>query len=563
MKKIVLMTMPFLTPLIPPLGISCLKSYLQKNGYPVKTIDAMAEIPVRQLCYLYFNTLESYIPEIKKGHFFNVGLDVLFNHYMAHFNHTDESKYLQLVKLLVYRNFYVHIDDKQVRELNKIVADFFQELEKFLIERIGEEKPAFLGLSVYKGTLAASLFAAKLVKKIWPGIETAMGGTIFSQDLFPGTPNFNVFLERAPYIDKIFIGESEELFLQYLSGNLPDQRVYTLKDIKNRLIDLDSLDIPDYSDFDLSAYPLLPSYTSRGCIYRCSFCAETVFWKQYHRKSVEKVIEDFTRLSRQFGKNLFVLTDCLINPLVTELSEDLIRRKLEIYWDVYIKVDEHTCDPSYTRLWRQGGFYRARLGIESGSQRMLNIIDKKITLRQIKESLTSLASAGIKTTTYWIAGHPGETEQDFQQTLDLLEELQDYIFEAECDPFRFFYKGQVNTNADIWNNKRLLYPEDDTNMLLTQTWVLDEYPAREVIYERECRFKEHCKKLGIPNPYSIGEIVEADQRWQHLHKNAVPPLLALGQNPDNDNRDKEIHACQLPLLIADDELLGDDTDFSF
>jgi len=532
-EKILLMTLPFLTPLIPPMGISCLKSFLQENGHHVKTVDVMSQMEIREACYLYFDTLRGYIPGKKQGHFFNVGLDVLYNHYMAHINQNDRDIYMRLVKELVFQNFFVEIDEKKVLELNKIVGMFFSKLEEYLIQLFQEEKPTVFGLSVYKGTLAASYFAARLIKEKFPAIKIVMGGTIFSQELYPDTPNFNRFLARTPFIDKIFIGESETLFLEYLEGELPeDKKVYTLEEINDQLLDLDTVPLPDFSDFDLSSYPLLPSFTSRGCIYRCSFCAETVYWKQYNRKQAGKVAHELEELCRQYGRRLFVLTDCLINPLVTELSEEIINRNLKLYWDVYIKVDKRVCDPDYTLLWRKGGFYRARLGIESGSQKVLNLIDKKIALSQIKDALRSLAAAGIKTTTYWIAGHPGETESDFQQTLDLLEELQDSIFEAECDPFRYFHTGQVN--AEEWLKQKgncHLYPEEATDMLITQSYSLNANPTREIIYERQCRFKEQCKKIGIPNPYSIKELIAADKRWQNLRKNAVPPLMELNNNP--------------------------------
>jgi radical SAM superfamily enzyme YgiQ (UPF0313 family) len=555
------MTLPFLTPLLPPMGLSCLKSYLRKHGYPVKTVDVMVEVEIRQLCYRYFDILQEYIPVNKRGYFFNVGLDVLNNHLMAYMNHGegngDEDKYIELVKLLVYRNFYVSIDSSQVRELDSMVMAFYHRLEQYLLRLIQEEKPSIVGFSVFRGTLAPSLFAAKLVKGRLPGTTILVGGPIFSQDLFPGTPNFEIFEKRAPYIDKIFIGEGEQLLLEYLRGRLPgNQRVYTLKDINHELVNLDSLDIPDFSDFDLSAYPLLGAFTSRGCVYKCSFCAETLFWKKYNRKSTENIADQLVRLSQKYGRNAFVLTDCLINPLVTEVSKELMARNLRLYWDVTLKVDKHTCDPEYTMLWRRGGLYRVRLGIESGSQRLLNLIDKKITIEQIKASLIHLAASGIKTTAYWIAGHPGETEDDFQQTLDLIEELQDYIYDAECNPFRFFYSGQVN--ADVWQDKQLLYPEDNKGWLLTQTWVLNENPPREVIYERVCQLREHCKKLGIPNPYSISEINEADKRWKCLHKNAVPPLLELNQKGSAvEDTDRAL------LVTAHDSQKEDDADFNF
>lgn len=559
-EKILLMTLPFLTPLIPPLGISCLKSFLQAGGFKVKTADGMSDMKMREICYKYFDTLEGYIPEEKRGHFFNVGLDVLFNQFMAHINYKDGKKYSKLVKLLVFQNFFVEINEEKVRELKNLVDNFYSSLESYLVRLFNEEKPTILGLSVYKGTLASSCYAARLFKEKFPGSRVVMGGTIFSQELFPGTPNFNRFLERFPYIDKIFIGESENLFLKYLKGELPaEKRVYTLKEIDDELLDLNTVPLPDYSDFYLDAYPLIPAYTSRGCIYKCSFCAETVYWKRYNRKSVRQVADDLEQLFKLYGRRLFVLTDCLINPLVTDLAKEIINRDLKVYWDVYIKVDKRVCDPENTTIWRRGGYYRARLGIESGSQRLLDIIDKKITVAQIKAALYSLASAGIKTTTYWISGHPGETEADFQQTLDLLEELQDCIYEAECDPFRYFHTGQVN--AERWKKEKgncHLYPEFATDMLLTQTYSLNDEPSRQVNYERQCRFKEHCKKLGIPNPYSVKEIIAADRRWQQLHKNAVPPLMDL----NNENHDLEANKNVAPLLLARDTEAGE-VEFNF
>ncbi len=74
-------------------------------------------------------------------------------------------------------------------------------------------------------------------------------------------------------------------------------------------------------------------------------------------------------------------------------------------------------------------------------------------------------------------------------------------------------------------NKISLYPEDLQNILVFQTWLLDCQPNRDVIYERMNRFVAHCRKLGIPNPYSMHDIFQADERWKKLHKNAVPPLV--------------------------------------
>jgi len=60
---------------------------------------------------------------------------------------------------------------------------------------------------------------------------------------------------------------------------------------------------------------------------------------------------------------------------------------------------------------------------------------------------------------------------------------------------------------------------------MLETWVLDTPPSREETYKRLNRFVDHCKKLGIPNPYTLREIYEADERWKKLHPNAVPSLM--------------------------------------
>jgi radical SAM superfamily enzyme YgiQ (UPF0313 family) len=541
------------------MGMACLKSYLQDCGHNVTAIDMMAELEIKEAAYKYLDTLKKFIPLFRQAYFFNVGIDVLKNHFMAHINHTDAAKYNELVKTIVYNNYYVSIDDNQVNRLNQIVTDLFTKEKKYLLYLLEKEKPTVVGISVYRGTDASSLFAFRLIKENYPHIKTMMGGAIFSQELIPNTPNFELFLEKTPYIDHIVIGEGEILFHKILAGELPgNKKVYTSADIKDEIIDLSAIALPDFSDFDLAKYPLIPSYTSRGCVYHCSFCTEASFWKKYRHKNVQKIVSDLELYAKKYQRRIFVLTDCLINPVVTALAREMIARDLAIYWDVYLKVDQHVCDPEYALLWRRGGFYRARLGIETGSQRVLDLMDKRITVEQSKTALASLASVGIKTTTYWAVGHPGETEADFQATLDFLSEMQDDIYEAEADPFRYFYAGQGSSNT--WAGEyghSLVYPEEAADMLLVKTWTLNAEPQREEIYNRLCRFKDHCRKLGITNLDSVSEIYNSDERWKSLHKNAVPTFIEM-----NDPRCLDEHR-HISHLLGAQKTQSEDVDFAF
>jgi radical SAM superfamily enzyme YgiQ (UPF0313 family) len=525
MEKILLLLLPYWTPVVPPSGLSCLKGYLKQYGYNPKTVDANVEFQLREMYDKYFEHLTKCIPGDKQSVFYNIGNEVWQNHMMAHLNYKDEKQYIRLVKILVYQTFFCHAEHQQVLNLVETIVETYNRLENYLIDLLEREKPAILGISVYIGTVPASLFAFQLVRRRYPHIKTVMGGGIFNGLLSPGSPNLDFFLEETrSYIDQVIIGEGEILFLKLLRGEIPaSQRVITMKDIGGEVLDLSQLDIPDMSDFNLDFYPYLTSYASRSCPFQCSFCSDPVFWGRYRKKKARQVAEELIKGYRTYGSQLYVMSDLLMNPIASDLAEELLKSGVSVYWDTHFRVGPEVCHPQKALLWRRGGLYRVQLGTESGSQRVLDMMGKKITVDQIKSAVSTLAQVGIKTTTYWVIGHPGETEADFQMTLDLIEVLKSDIYQAETNPFWFVPNGQVNDHK--WNPRsKLLYPQWARDLLILQQWLVDEPPSRVERYKRVNRFAQHCKKLGIPNPYSTHEIHLADQRWKKLHKNAVPAL---------------------------------------
>jgi hypothetical protein len=483
------------------------------------------------------------------------------NHMMLHINCKDEEEYLELFKILIFKNYLCGIDNREIEKLKVILEEFYLELETHFIDILEKEKPTILGLSVLGGAFAASMFVFKLTRQRYPHIKTVMGGGIFSQDLDLGSENFKIFLEKADYIDKILVGEGENLFLKLLKNELPaNRKIYTLKDIDNRILKLSSLGSPDFSDFDMRDYVHLASYGARSCPFQCSFCAETVYWGKYRKRDPKEVLAEMIRMFQKYKRQLFFFCDSLLNPIITDLAREFIKAGISLYWDGCLRVDKQVCDFKNTMLWRRGGFYRARIGAESGSSRILALMNKKITPGQIKDSISNLAEAGIKTTTYWVVGHPEETEADFQQTLDLAEALKDDMYEAECNPFRYFETGQAG--SDYWarlGKKVPLYPARNArDLLIAQTWSLDCEPSRELAMERLCRFTRHCQRLGIANPYSLNDIYNADERWEKLHKNSVPPILQLIS--ENKHTDENQH---LKEFLYGENKFKEDGEFCF
>jgi len=529
-EKVLLALLPFWDPQIPPLGIACIKSYIQQAGYNVKAVDANIEIQFREIYDRYFQSLIEIIPGNKTGNLYNIGNQVFRNHLMVHFNHSFDDKYVELINILISETFFSTVNRQQVKALDAIIEDFYRRLKRYVLDLLVRENPTLFGLSVYGDTLASSLAALKWAKEMNPGIKTVIGGGIFADQMAPGSPNLEYLVERtSPYVDKFIIGEGEELLLRCLKGELDDERkVFGLQDTGGHYIDIKTMDIPDFSDFDLQYYPHLAHFGARSCPFQCNFCSETINWGRYRRKDTADLVDEFTRLYRRYGSQLYMMTDSTLNPVITALANQFIASDVAIYWDGFLRADKHVCDIENTMLWRKGGFYRAKLGLESGSQRLLDLMDKRITIQQSENALASLAYAGIKTTTFWLFGYPGETEDDFQKTLDFVARCKDNIYEADCNAFNYFLTGQANSDEWLARNEGvLLYPEWAGEMLISQTWVLNGSPGREEAYQRVNRFVQHCKKLGIPNPYSLEDVVHADKRWRELHKNAVPDLVEL------------------------------------
>jgi hypothetical protein len=228
-EKILLALLPYWAPVLPPVGLCRLKSFLQPHGYQIKIVDFVVKNEALEFYYGYFDVLKKCIPAEKQGNFKNIGHDVLRNHMMAHLHYTDEREYIHLVKTLIYQSYYVDVDDSYIRELNETISNYYQILEEYFLFLLEFEQPEVVGLTVYRDTIAPSLFVLKLTKEKYPHIKTVIGGGLFADSHIIGSPNFENLLEVSrDYIDKIIVGEGEILFLKYLKGELPpDQRVYT------------------------------------------------------------------------------------------------------------------------------------------------------------------------------------------------------------------------------------------------------------------------------------------------------------------------------------------------
>jgi|HubBroStandDraft_5_1064220.scaffolds.fasta_scaffold01062_5 transketolase N-terminal domain/subunit len=527
--RVMLSLLPFWAPLTPPLGLGILKSHLQSAGADVVLEDFNADSQLWSILHRYHGVLKAGIDPALHGNLFEFTYDVLRNHVMAHAHGAQDPRYPKLVSVLVETTFGAPAPYPLVQGLIELVDELLRAVEVKVLEAVARNEPDWLGVSTYTTTLGATVVALRAVRKAFPRVRTVLGGGIFADHVEPRSANFEAFLAVSePYLDAIVIGEGEHLLTQVVAGKLPGKRVYTSADVRRERLAPSEILAPDFDGLDLSLYSQMSTHIGRSCPFQCSFCSETVQWGQYRTRPIDRWITELQTTTRRYGGRAFFLAESLINPVADEAFAATRAAGLDLYFDAYLRADPEVCDPQRVRRWREGGFYRARLGIESGSAAVLAAMNKQTAPDQIRTALHTLAAEGIKTTTYWVIGHPGETEADFEDSLRLIEACGADIYEAEPHGFYFYPRGQVASRK--WSREGEvidLYGAEFADLLVTRSFRLKTAPSRADLLRRVARFTAFTRDLGIANPYSLREIGAADHRWIAGHSRAGPPLIEL------------------------------------
>jgi radical SAM superfamily enzyme YgiQ (UPF0313 family) len=211
---------------------------------------------------------------------------------------------------------------------------------------------------------------------------------------------------------------------------------------------LDSLGSPDWNLINPCNYPFQTSYLTkskfvaplimtRGCPYHCTFCSyRSVTGHRIRFHSIPYIIEEIKFLKSNFGiKEICFIDDnfLVLKHLVIDLCEQIIKQKLDIKWSCFgIRLD--LIDKDILSLMEKSGCYLLTVGIESGSQRILDHMKKKLTLDLIKEKITLInTTTHIKIIGNFILGYPMETEEDVYKTIRLAKTLP--LYGANFFPF--------------------------------------------------------------------------------------------------------------------------------
>jgi anaerobic magnesium-protoporphyrin IX monomethyl ester cyclase len=199
-----------------------------------------------------------------------------------------------------------------------------------------------------------------------------------------------------------------------------------------RLLGLEPYINQDYRIYGSTKRRALILNSSRGCPYRCAFCINIVGPKRFYRaKKAERILEEIDFLVKEYNINHIDFVDeefFGIRKRTYKIIEGLEQRAYDLTWCVgtranYFDPKEDYMTPEFVKRVHKAGCIRWALGVESGSDRMLKLLNKEITKEQVLMAAKTCKDIGINTAYGFMMGMPSETREDMIDTLKLLNDL--------------------------------------------------------------------------------------------------------------------------------------------
>lgn len=332
------------------------------------------------------------------------------------------------------------------------------------------------GLSCNIFNLKYGFEISRLIKRINSKAKIILGGHC---NTFPP----ELIFEYGTDFDVIIRGEGEEVTLQ-LCKNLQDWgEFYNLDEIYgisykkgNRIItspapaylDLNNLPFPARHLLPNKRYRMHPPFnlyppltlmeTSRGCNYNCTFCTLS---QQLRERSVANIIEEIREVITKFGirEIHFIDPNFTYNKnRIMQLCGSLMKERLRVKWTCKTRVDLVSED--LLKAMSKAGCYMISYGVESGSQKILDSLNKDITTEDIEDAFVSSKKAKIRTLAYVLLGSPGENKNTVKETIRLVRKIRpDFVLYGELlpDPSSILVKQLIDKNKLKYNDLAKFY----------------------------------------------------------------------------------------------------------
>lgn len=322
---------------------------------------------------------------------------------------------------------------------NEIFDSTFSSFEK-LSKKIADEKPGVIGIYT---NLMTKLNVLRIIRfiKTQPSlnkIKIILGGP----EVRNHVPQF---LEHGA--DFIVFGEGEETMLelvQFLDGKnsldlekidgiaYADQNGIHKHNERSKIKDLDSLPLPNRNKVNLQLYfdawkerhdmSAISINTMRGCPYTCKWCSRAVYGQSYRRRSPKNVADEIEWIKNHYSVDTIWFVDdvfTISHKWLEEFTREVTNRKLVTPYECITRSDR--MNEEVIQQLKASGCFRVWIGAESGSQKVIDLMDRRVEVKQVQEMIQLAHKHQLQTGTFIMVGYPGETIEDIYETIEHLK----------------------------------------------------------------------------------------------------------------------------------------------
>lgn len=313
-------------------------------------------------------------------------------------------------------------------------------------EKVKEQSPDFIGITVLTQQYTAAVNLAKALKNILKDVPIIFGGIhVFAEH--------ETIIKEEVSVDFCVRGEGEFTVLRLIDtlangGELRKVNGITYRENGKVAINPDREFIKDLDEVPFPTRELLPMdlyrgtialeggrpfstiLATRGCPYTCHYCELATMWKTQRRRSAENVLDEIEHLKKTYGVKYLDFVDDLLTvnkKWAIELCRGMRERGLDdIQWECSGRIG--IMDEELLREMKNANCRCICYGIEFGSQRMLDFVNKKITISKIHETVEMTNKVGIPIKGLFMMGYPTETKEEIEKTIKLAKSLTlDYL----------------------------------------------------------------------------------------------------------------------------------------
>lgn len=321
-----------------------------------------------------------------------------------------------------------------------LIDRWIEELTKAYLEK---EKPEVLGLTCpFPGNLYSALRIAQCAKKLNPKITTVLGGGFVNTEL-RSLSDKRIF----EFIDYAIYDDGEAPLAQIARGEEPHSAAYmkngkVVHASRSENIPFKSLKGPDYTGLPLDKYFAMlemPNAMHRlwsdfrwnkmmlahGCYWKkCTFCDISLdYIQRFEPQKAATLVDQMEAVMAQTGVSGFHFVDEAAPPaLLIQLADEILKRRLQVTWWGNIRFDAQFT-PEVCQKLADAGCVAVTGGIEVASPRLLNLINKGVTLEQVTKVTRAFTDAGILVHAYLMYGYPSQTVQETVDSLEVVRQL--------------------------------------------------------------------------------------------------------------------------------------------